>query len=115
MSWRYVDPGEAADELLAEVVEPYLDDLDRRARKQARGAATEIGLGLLLGLYSCRDEDDAERVRVRRLRAVSVLAVGAVLVSACSGTESSGGASGGCPTDRSRWSCPSPRGDRPTP
>ena len=43
----YVDPGEAADELLAEVVELYLDDLDRRARRQARGAATEIGLGLL--------------------------------------------------------------------
>ena len=41
---------------------PYLDDLDRRARRQARAAATEIGLGLLLGLYSCRDEDDAERV-----------------------------------------------------
>jgi tripartite-type tricarboxylate transporter receptor subunit TctC len=35
--------------------------------------------------------------RARRLRAVSVLAVGAVLVSACSGTESSGGASGGYP------------------
>ena len=57
-----VDPEEAADELLSEVVEPYLDDLDRRARRQARAAATEIGLGLLLGLYSCRDEDDAERV-----------------------------------------------------
>ena len=58
----YVDPREAADELLAEVVEPYLDDLDRRARRQARGAATEIGLGLLRGLYSGRDEDEAERV-----------------------------------------------------
>ena len=29
---------------------PYLDDHDRRARRQARGAATEIGLGLLLDL-----------------------------------------------------------------
>jgi tripartite-type tricarboxylate transporter receptor subunit TctC len=35
--------------------------------------------------------------RAPRPRAVSVLAVGAVLVSACSGTESSGGASGGYP------------------
>src|ERR671913_530122 len=39
----------------------------------------------------------ADPDRARRLRALAVLAVGAVLVSACSGTESSGGASGGYP------------------
>jgi hypothetical protein len=57
---------EFAECVWQEVVEPYLDDLERRARRQARGAATEIGLGLLLGLYLCRDEDDAERVRTMR-------------------------------------------------
>src|SRR5918993_3071189 len=39
----------------------------------------------------------ADPDRARRLRALAVLAVGAVLVSACSATESSGGASGGYP------------------
>lgn len=58
----YVEPHEAADELLAEAVQPFLDDLDRRSRSGARDAATEIGLGLLLGLYSCRGEDDDDRV-----------------------------------------------------
>jgi hypothetical protein len=58
----YVDPHEAAHELLAEAVQPYLDDLDWRARIGAREAATEIGLGLLLGLYSCRDEGDNDRL-----------------------------------------------------
>lgn len=58
----YVDPHEAADELLVEVVQPYLDDIDRRARIEAREAATEIGLGLLLGLYSCREEEDNDLV-----------------------------------------------------
>ena len=42
----------------------------------------------------------ADRNRARRLRAFSVLATGIVLVSACSGTESSGGASGGGYPDR---------------
>jgi hypothetical protein len=54
----YVDPHQAADELLANILQPYLDDLDRRAQIGARTAATEIGLGL----YSCRDEDDDDRV-----------------------------------------------------
>jgi hypothetical protein len=47
----YVEPHEAAYELLAEVVQPYLDDLERRARARSQHAATEIGLSLLLGLY----------------------------------------------------------------
>ncbi len=58
----YVEPHEAADELLAEVVQPYLDDLVRRPSAGARDAATEIGLGLLLDLYACRDEEDNDRV-----------------------------------------------------
>jgi len=58
----YVAPDEAADELLGEVVDPYLDDLARRARAKAVEAAREIGLGVLLGLYTCREEDDNDLV-----------------------------------------------------
>jgi hypothetical protein len=58
----YVDPNEAADEMLDEVVQPFLDDLERRARTGAVQAAREIGFGVLLGLYACRDEDDNDRV-----------------------------------------------------
>jgi hypothetical protein len=58
----YVDPNEAADEMLDEVVQPYLEDLERRARTGAVQAAREIAFGVLLGLYACRDEDDNDRV-----------------------------------------------------
>lgn len=58
----YVEPHEAADDLLRKVVDPFLDDLRRRARLVAIDAATEIGLGLVSGLYRCRDEDDDDRV-----------------------------------------------------
>jgi hypothetical protein len=58
----YVDPNEAAYEMLDEVVQPYLEDLERRARTGAVQAAREIGLGVLLVLYACRDEDDNDRV-----------------------------------------------------
>ncbi len=58
----YVDPTEAADELLYEAVQPYLEDLKPRARIGAVEAAREIGLGVLTGLYACRGEDDNDRV-----------------------------------------------------
>ncbi len=58
----YVDPHEAADEMLYEIVQPYLGDLERRARVGAVKAAWEIGFGVLMGLYACRDEDDNDRV-----------------------------------------------------
>ena len=58
----YVDPYEAACEMLVEVVQPYMVDLERRARTGAVQAAREIGLGVLMGLYACRDEDDNDRV-----------------------------------------------------
>ena len=58
----YVDPHDAADEMLDEIVQPYLDDLERRARIGAVQAAREIGFSVLMGLYACRDEDDNDRV-----------------------------------------------------
>jgi hypothetical protein len=58
----YVEPHEAAFELLAEAVQPYLDDMQRRARARSPRAATEIGLGLMLGLYACREVDENDRL-----------------------------------------------------
>jgi hypothetical protein len=51
----YVHPGEAADEILDEALEPFLDDLRRRAKLGLNSAAAELAAGILLGLYQCRD------------------------------------------------------------
>jgi hypothetical protein len=50
----YVHPAEAADEILDEVLQPFLDDLQRRARFGMRSAAAELAAGIVLGLYNCR-------------------------------------------------------------
>ncbi len=51
----YVHPAEAADEILDEALQPFLDDLQRRAGLGKRSAAVELAAGILLGLYNCRD------------------------------------------------------------
>ena len=51
----YVHPAEAADEILDEALQPFLDDLQRRAGLGTRSAAVELAAGILLGLYNCRD------------------------------------------------------------
>lgn len=51
----YVDPTEAADEILDEALEPFLRDLERRATLGMGTAAAELAVGVLLGLYQCRD------------------------------------------------------------
>jgi hypothetical protein len=51
----YVHESEAAHEILDEVLEPYLRDLERRAALGVTAAATELAVGMLLGLYRCRD------------------------------------------------------------
>ena len=51
----YIDPGEAADEILDGELQPFLDDLARRANLGFAGAATEIATGILSGLYACRE------------------------------------------------------------
>lgn len=58
----YVDPYEAAYDLLEEVIAPYLADLDRRAGVGAQDAALQIGCGVLLGLHSCRGCEDNDLV-----------------------------------------------------
>ena len=51
-----------AAEMLAEVVQPYLDDIARRARLGARRAAVDIGVAVLLGLYECREETNDDMI-----------------------------------------------------
>ena len=48
----YIDPGEAADEILDGELQPFLDDLARRANLGFAAAATEIATGILSGLYA---------------------------------------------------------------
>ena len=51
----YVHPVEAADEILDEALQPFLDDLQRRAGLGMTGAAVELAAGILHGLYRCGD------------------------------------------------------------
>ena len=51
----YVDPAEAADEILDEALQPFLDDLQRRTDLGMGSAAAELAAGILLGLYNCRE------------------------------------------------------------
>ncbi len=51
----YVDPAEAADEILDEALQPFLDDLQRRAGLGMASAAAEVAAGIILGLYNCRE------------------------------------------------------------
>ncbi len=51
----YVHPAEAASEILDEALQPFLDDLQRRADLGFGSAAVELAAGILLGLYNCRD------------------------------------------------------------
>jgi hypothetical protein len=53
----YIHESEASDEILDEVLDPYLRDLERRAALGLT-AAVELAVGLLLGLYKCRHGGD---------------------------------------------------------
>lgn len=55
-SWGYVEPSEAAWELLEEAVSPFLEDMKRRMDLGLKAEALEVCKGILLGLYSARDE-----------------------------------------------------------
>jgi len=50
----YRHPAEAADEILDDALQPFLDDLQRRAGLGTGSAAVELAAGILLGLYNCR-------------------------------------------------------------
>jgi hypothetical protein len=51
----YVHPVEAAPEILDEELDSFRHDLERRAMLGMRTAAVELAVGILLGLYECRD------------------------------------------------------------
>jgi hypothetical protein len=61
----YVHPTEAADEILDEDLQPFLDDLHRRAGFGMRSAAAEVAAGILLGLYNCRPRHLRDAAGVR--------------------------------------------------
>ena len=50
----YVHPAKAADEILDEALQPFLDDLQRRAGFGMRSAAAGLAAGILPGLYHRR-------------------------------------------------------------
>ncbi|MDN5855265.1 MAG: hypothetical protein L0K86_20960 [Actinomycetia bacterium] len=51
----YVHPVDAAAEILDELLQPFLDDLQRHARLGMTAAAAEMAAGILYGLHRCRD------------------------------------------------------------
>ena len=52
--WGYVDPADAAWELMNEAVEPFLDELRRCIKLGMREGAIATCQGIVLGLYRCR-------------------------------------------------------------
>jgi hypothetical protein len=54
-SWGYVEPGEAALELLEEALEPFVDDMKHYLEMDFEDKAWQLCQGILLGLYRVRD------------------------------------------------------------
>jgi len=55
-SWGYVEPSEAAWELLGEAVAPFLEEMKRHIELDFEAAATGTCAGIVLGLYRCRGQ-----------------------------------------------------------
>lgn len=58
--YGYVEPTEAAWEILGEALDPYLKDVERLLLLRMRNAAQDTALGIVAGLYRCRDVEDPE-------------------------------------------------------
>jgi len=56
----YVDPGEAADEMVEEVIEPYLEEIKKYQELGMNTEANRMCMGLLLGLYRFDHESASE-------------------------------------------------------
>jgi hypothetical protein len=54
--WGYVEPTEAAWELLEEAVAPYLDEMRRRIELGLEAAAVAACQAIVLGLYRCQGQ-----------------------------------------------------------
>jgi len=55
----YVHPVEAADDVLDELLQPYLDDLRRHAKLGMMAAAADLAVGILHGLHRCRGSSES--------------------------------------------------------
>jgi hypothetical protein len=55
--WGYVEPTEAAWELLEEAVDPYLEEMKRHVELGFKAASTGTCAGVVLGLYRCRGKN----------------------------------------------------------
>jgi hypothetical protein len=58
--WGYVEPSEAAWEILEETVEPVLDDMKRHIELGLEAEALEICRGLVLGLYRLSEREGGD-------------------------------------------------------
>ena len=56
-SWGYVEPGEAAVDLMAESIRDLEDDMRRKAELGLVPAARAVCAGIVQGLYQARDTD----------------------------------------------------------
>jgi len=56
--WGYVEPGEAAYEILEEVVAPFLAEMNRLIALRLEQPAVATCAGIALGLYAVRDSTD---------------------------------------------------------
>ena len=54
-SWGYVEPSEAAGELLEEALEPFVNDMKRHLEMGLEDQASQFCRRILLGLYRLRD------------------------------------------------------------
>jgi hypothetical protein len=52
----YVDPAEAANEMIEEVIEPFLQELRKYQKLEMRAQANQMCMGLVLGLYRFESE-----------------------------------------------------------
>jgi hypothetical protein len=55
--WGYVEPSEAAGEILEETVKPFLDDMKRHIELGLEAEALEICKGMVLGFYRLSERE----------------------------------------------------------
>lgn len=55
----YVEPGEAADQMIDEIIDPYLEELKKYRALGMNAEANRMCMGLLLGLYRFEDQSSS--------------------------------------------------------
>ena len=61
-AWGYVEPAEAAWQVVEEKIQPFLEEIRRRATLGLNDEALEFTKGVVLGLYRVEVEDQCEAV-----------------------------------------------------